>query len=433
VATRRQEGVVPAPLLLVALVAVLAPWPAAILLPLLCARRGLGGAGLCGLILLALASQLQALNRPRTAPIPDERTAQAWRALRLTGRWRTPPAAPARLMTAAGPVALRLASDLPPPAPGARLEVLARVDPAGRATAVAFQADAELRGAWPERVAQAAAWRARTLAPGDAGGLLRSLLLGDRSRLDGATKAAFVATGTSHLLALSGLHVSLLAALAGRVLGPSLAAGWLLIFTWVAGPRAPLLRALCGRALAWACGRDGRPVAPLPNLVLVALLLAVLAGPERLRSLSAQLSFLAVGGLIGGARITSFTPAAALLGPAGAVLAIAPLCAETFGQVQPLGILLTPLLTPLVALILALGSVSVLPGELCSCLDPLLRPALVGCSEALLELVHAAAALAPAPLRPIAPPVDPFLMGLAVVWALSVLARDRRSRLAAAA
>ncbi len=49
------------------------------------------------------------------------------------------------------------------------------------------------------------------LLPSDAGGLVRAVALGDRSGLSDATSEAFRLTGASHLLALSGLHLSLLA------------------------------------------------------------------------------------------------------------------------------------------------------------------------------------------------------------------------------
>jgi len=56
-------------------------------------------------------------------------------------------------------------------------------------------------------------WVSDTLPPAQAA-LARALLVGDRSRLHEATKQLLAATGTSHLLAISGLHVGLVALLA---------------------------------------------------------------------------------------------------------------------------------------------------------------------------------------------------------------------------
>ena len=49
------------------------------------------------------------------------------------------------------------------------------------------------------------------LLPSEAGGLVRAVALGDRNGLSDETSEAFRLTGASHLLALSGLHLSLLA------------------------------------------------------------------------------------------------------------------------------------------------------------------------------------------------------------------------------
>jgi ComEC/Rec2-related protein len=414
-------------LLALALGALLLPWPWGLTAPLLAWLARTGRAACAGVLLLSLSSVIspEALT-PGAKPAPH-------RAVRLTGRWRTPPASPAHLETEAGDVILTLASDLRPPRPGDSLDLLARLNDRGQATAVHITSAGDVQGAWPERLASRAAARIRKLVPGDAGGLVRSLLLGDRGDLDGATVAAFRSTGLAHLLSLSGLHVSLLATMAGRVAGPAVVTAWLLGFTWLAGPRAPLLRALMGRGLGVLFHRRARAVDPLAQLLLVAVLLAVLLGPAFLSSLSARLSFLAVGGLVGGARLLPWNAAALLLGPAGAVLATAPLCVEHFGRVAPVGILLTPLLAPAVAAILAVGSVAVLPGDTFAALDPLLQPLLRGVSELLMSAVHIAAELAPAPLRPAPPPWDPTLMGLAVVAALAVLARGARSHLASSA
>jgi ComEC/Rec2-related protein len=418
----------PPPFLLVlGLGALLLPWPWGLVAPLLALLARAGRAACTGLLLLCVSATISsALLETGPSPPPQ-------RAVRLTGRWRTPPASPSHLETEAGDVILDLASDLRPPKAGDSLDVLARLDERGRATAVHVTSMGDVRGAWPERLASRASARIRKLVPGDAGGLVRSLLLGDRGELDGATVAAFRHTGLAHLLSLSGLHVSMLAAMAGRVAGPAVVTAWLLGFTWLAGPRAPLLRALLGRGLGALFHGRARAADPLAQLLLVAVLLAVFMGPDFLASLSARLSFLAVGGLVGGARLVPWSPAALLLGPAGAVLATAPLCVEHFGRVAPVGILLTPLLAPAVAAILALGSLAVLPGDTFAALDPLTRPLLHGVSELLMSAVHIAADLAPEPLRPAPPPWDPTLMGLAVVVALAVLARGVRSRLASCA
>jgi len=60
--------------------------------------------------------------------------------------------------------------------------------------------------------AETAAWISRSL-PMSQAGLARALLVGDRSQLHNTTRDLLAATGTSHLLAISGLHIGLVALL----------------------------------------------------------------------------------------------------------------------------------------------------------------------------------------------------------------------------
>ena len=401
-------------LLPLALWATLAPPPWNGLAPASALALRRGRASLLGLVLLSAAVWWPT----PAAPTPPPRDG----GVRLVGRWREPPASPARLDTAAGPVVLELASGVDPPRPGEHVELLARVAGDGRVTGVHVRSLGAPDGAWLDRLAARADRRIDELSHGPQRALLRSLLLGDRHDLDGAVRDAFRGTGTSHLLALSGLHVSLLAGVAGRVLAAPLATALLILFAALAGPRAPLLRALGTRLLVPLWGRRGPPAAPLARLGLVALVLAVLQGPGFVQSLSGRLSFLAVGGLLAGIA-TAPRWLAWCVGPAGAVLATAPLCASVFGEVQPMGLLVTPLLTPLVAAVLALGSVAVLPGPSFAALDPLLGPALDSTAGWLLAAVDWAARMAPRPLHPGPPPIEPTVLGLLIVGALAALAR----------
>ncbi|NNM67541.1 MAG: hypothetical protein HKM06_05995, partial [Spirochaetales bacterium] len=84
-----------------------------------------------------------------------------------------------------------------------------------------------------------------------ASALAQALLLGDTDRLSSGEKAAFRQSGTSHVLALSGMHLSLLALLVSAVLRGRVSrwAGFVLVqfvlaaFCWLAGPLPSLYRA----------------------------------------------------------------------------------------------------------------------------------------------------------------------------------------------
>lgn len=140
----------------------------------------------------------------------------------------------------------------------------------------------------------------------DDGGLSRALLLGDRQGLDQATTADFRDAGLAHILAVSGLHVSLMMMalffvlkrlrLSPRVL-LGLIALLLLLYAWMLEFSPSIVRAgiltllfLLGRVVK-------RRVDPLSSWSL-AFLLILLFRPLDLFTLGFQLSFLAVLGIV---------------------------------------------------------------------------------------------------------------------------------------
>jgi ComEC/Rec2-related protein len=406
-------------LLLLALLARLLPGGWGLLAAAVAALGGAGRPAVSGLLLLALSTLLLA-NRQADPPRLETPTSHPVHAVRLQGRWRVPPGRDAYLDTAAGPVAVVFAGDLVPPTPGTPVRLLARVQPDGRATAVQALTLGTPAGAWIDRWRAEASRRIRTLARAHRG-LVEALLLGHRDNLSPTIRDDCIATGTMHLLALSGLHVALVAATVLRLPGLGRAAtlaslGTVFVFLTLAGGRPSLLRASLGWVgitLGVAVGRLG---APLHRLAAVALLLAVVS-PELAQDVGAQLSFLAVAGLLAAARLAP----GGWLGPAGAFLATAPLCLELFGRVQPWGLIITPLLVPAVGLVLISGLVAVLPGAWLAGLDPVTGPLLRTAADGLARLLHACAWICPPPLTPPPFPIPGGLVSLAVVAALIVL------------
>ncbi len=147
-------------------------------------------------------------------------------------------------------------------------------------------------------------------------GLLRALATGDRSQLPEELPALLRATGTSHLLAISGLHLGLVAGLLGW-LGTRLARALLRwrgrSHAWVVGALCMALGALAygqlagwpvsavracwmllgvGAALALGRGRDPR------QLLGLAAFATVLGEPAMAATASWQLSFGALLGLV---------------------------------------------------------------------------------------------------------------------------------------
>ncbi len=143
------------------------------------------------------------------------------------------------------------------------------------------------------------------LGPVDAP-LAEAMLVGAREQVTSSQRDAFFLTGTIHLLAISGLHVGVLAGLfwlvtrAGwvdRRLGLSLAIAFVFFYCWLTGGHPPIMRAsilvtvLC---LSELCSRPALPV----NTLATAALLVLLLDPSSLFQAGTQLSFVAVLGLV---------------------------------------------------------------------------------------------------------------------------------------
>ncbi|MFW6076377.1 MAG: ComEC/Rec2 family competence protein, partial [Hyphomicrobiales bacterium] len=165
-----------------------------------------------------------------------------------------------------------------------------------------------VRGAVRERVAAA--------LPDDLAGFSAALIIGERSGIPEATRTALQISGLAHILAISGLHMSLMAGSvfwllrAGLALVPGLALnypikkwaacgtlvagfGYLMISGWgVATQRAYVMLAVMCLAVLL-----DRPAFTMRNLALAGIVV-LLARPETVFTASFQMSFMAVMGLI---------------------------------------------------------------------------------------------------------------------------------------
>lgn len=144
-----------------------------------------------------------------------------------------------------------------------------------------------------------------TAEPEDAG-LYKAILLGDRSGLDRDLYEQYRRNGISHLLAISGLHMSVIGAgfyallrKAGLGFGPAGAAAgcFLLGYGGLVGFSPSVFRSVFMLLLAFAASWLGRTYDILSALCAAALLL-LLDEPYRITQAGFQLSFLAVGGIV---------------------------------------------------------------------------------------------------------------------------------------
>ena len=134
------------------------------------------------------------------------------------------------------------------------------------------------------------------------GAILKAILLGDDSELDLDTESVFQASGTYHVLVVSGLHVTALAAALFWLLAllrvPSLwstlvVAAAVAGFAALAGAGTPVVRAAL-MILIFLAGRLVYRERALLNSIAAAALVLLILHPSDLRDPSFQLSFLAV-------------------------------------------------------------------------------------------------------------------------------------------
>ncbi|MGE4652356.1 MAG: DNA internalization-related competence protein ComEC/Rec2, partial [Myxococcota bacterium] len=220
---------------------------------------------------------------------------------------------------------------------------------------------------------------------GDARALLRALGLGERSSLSEETRRQFRSLGIGHLLAVSGLHLALVAGLAYRVLarllrGSAVLAarvdtrrcalfGCVLVagaYALLTGYALPVRRAWIFLAVGAGAALLVRPGRPAGRLAAAALAVLV-AEPAALFEPGAQLSFAAAAALVGGADAGARDGKRSLLWSSATATAVtAPLAAWHFGSSAPAGMLVNLVAIPWTALValpaaLAALGISALP------------------------------------------------------------------------
>ncbi len=140
----------------------------------------------------------------------------------------------------------------------------------------------------------------------DRAALASAMLLGNREQLNRSQRQQFLLTGTVHLLAISGLHVGILAGLflilpriglVTRRTGLLITVLFVIGYAWLVDFRPPVLRAAILISVYCYCKWAGREAFSFNSLALAGLVV-LLVNPADLFSTGAQLSFLAVATLI---------------------------------------------------------------------------------------------------------------------------------------
>jgi competence protein ComEC len=261
---------------------------------------------------------------------------------------------------------------------------------AGRRAALAARGCAATAFAPAVRIAGSTAslWRAiaevrsrlnvalRQAAPGDAGVLLSGLVTGDDDGFSPERVEAFRRTNTTHLTAVSGANLALVAGMAATLgaatvgrhrLGwqaATVAAVWL--YAAISGLQPPAVRAAIVASAAVLAFRVGRRP-DFPTLILLAAGAMVLAEPAQIGALGFRLSVAAslalavvLPGLMGEGR--TWRGVEILAGTAAAQLATLPLLLPVFGTVSLLSLPANAVAAPLAAMAMPIAALAGLLG-----------------------------------------------------------------------
>ena len=219
--------------------------------------------------------------------------------------------------------------------------------------------------------------------------ILRTMILGDKSDLDTDTKLLFQRSGIAHVLAISGLHVGLLAGVISLLLSllrirkktaDIISILIIILYGLMTGFSPATLRAvimITVYKLAFVCGRT----ADMPTSMMEALLIMLIINPDSLFSIGLHMSFAAVIGVFTGMSfynvifgkerflglpIRMRKYAKKLIGGFLVALSInlwmTPLVIRSYYEVPLYSILLNFMIIPLLTFVIIFGSLAALMG-----------------------------------------------------------------------
>ncbi|HEX5848525.1 MAG TPA: ComEC/Rec2 family competence protein [Rubrobacter sp.] len=276
--------------------------------------------------------------------------------------------------------------------------------------------------------------------------VVRGMVLGDRSLMPEDLETAFQKSGVTHVLAISGQHVAILAAVIYYALRlfaipAPVRAGVTIGLVWpyilIAGAPPSAIRAGVVATFVLAAPLLGRQVSAL-HFMTTMLALVLSYNPQLVYNTGFQLSVAAVFGIL---LLTS--PLKSLLEktllrpftmpPRGlsnliavslaAQIATSPIVAATFDQVSLVGVLTNLVAVPLSGPILILGLLGSLAGNIL----PLLAYPLNACNGFLVTiLIHVAQAASALPFASVTTPgVTPLLVALFYAGCVPTIAAER--------
>lgn len=208
---------------------------------------------------------------------------------------------------------------------------------------------------------------------GSAGGFLLALLSGSKEYLDEKISRTFRLSGLSHILALSGMHLSLISSMAGIIenksalkkIGLIFKVITIILFVWFAGISPSLLRALISCLIVSFCTFFNVPDKDNLTILSTTFLIHSSLRPYDLYNLGFLLSYCALLGIILLNDVLKSILLRFLPGYAGesfssslsANIFTAPISIKAFGFYSPGGIICTMFVSPLITVFLYGGIV----------------------------------------------------------------------------
>ena len=210
---------------------------------------------------------------------------------------------------------------------------------------------------------------------GSAGGLLLALLSASKEYTSAEFSESFRLAGLSHILALSGMHVSIFSGITEKafknIFGKNktqiISLFAVILFVWFAGLSPSLARALISTIILFLIKKMGIKMNVLEVLCL-SFLFQIVIFPQDSSAISFILSYLALFGILTfGEWIKPFFTrflgsnlSTSLSSSVGAVLMTSPVSAFIWGYITPIGIISTLVISPLVTFFLVFGLISVI-------------------------------------------------------------------------
>ena len=210
----------------------------------------------------------------------------------------------------------------------------------------------------------------------DAGGLLLALLSGAREYTESKLTKAFRLSGLSHILALSGMHLSMFSSIAifcGDKIGRKrltylIRIIVLILFVWFAGFSPSLMRAfICSvlSLLAAICGTEK------PDMIMIlcfSFLLQSFISPDDIHNVGFMLSYGALAGILLTnqlfhkiySKIFPSFISSSFASSTGAQIITAPIGLKIFGTFSPIGIVATTVISPMITVFIYSGLILII-------------------------------------------------------------------------